>query len=443
LGGWEKAALGGLALAALLFGVLVEVRSCFLSRRMGDLDCYLRAAWAVRTGRDLYAVTDEHRWHYNYPPLLAILLVPLADPPPGADRSGMVPYPVAVAIWYLFNLACVALSVHWLASAVEQTAADPAVRRQPAGCRRWWALRVLPVLACLTPIGHTLMRGQVNLLVLALLSAAAAGLLRGRSLRAGFCLAGAACLKVIPAFLVLFLLWKRDGRCLLGFIGGMLVGVVLIPAAVFGPGQTVTHYRTYAQVLLAPALVGGADQSRARELLAAEATFSQSLPSTLHNLLHPDPQTRPRFPTPALRAGAWLVGLLLTAGTLWRGRRVRADNGLPALLVFGALAVLMLLLSPVCHRHYFCLALPLALALIAGAWERKQFPALEVMPALVLAINLAILTLTHLPGGEWLRDTGAATFAALLLWLTALVQLGRASPANRRVLPAPIPLLAA
>ncbi len=75
------------------FGVVTEVRSAgALQRRMGDLDCYLRAAWAVRTGTDPYDIQDDNGWHYNYPPLLAIVAVPLADAPKGVERAGLLPF---------------------------------------------------------------------------------------------------------------------------------------------------------------------------------------------------------------------------------------------------------------------------------------------------------------------------------------------------------------
>ena len=61
-----------LALVPLVFGVLVEVRGAFLKTRRTDLAVFARAAWAVRTGVDVYAVTDEKGLHYHYPPLLAI-----------------------------------------------------------------------------------------------------------------------------------------------------------------------------------------------------------------------------------------------------------------------------------------------------------------------------------------------------------------------------------
>src|SRR5947209_172763 len=97
---WERGCLWALAVAAALFGGLVEYRSAFLSRRMGDVGIFLRGAWAVRSGADLYRVTCDIGFHYNYPPLFAILLAPLADPPAGVARAGFVPYPVSVAVWY-------------------------------------------------------------------------------------------------------------------------------------------------------------------------------------------------------------------------------------------------------------------------------------------------------------------------------------------------------
>src|SRR5438105_6229379 len=250
----EKLGLVLLLIVALAFGSLVVKRAAFMQRRMTDVDCYLRAAWAVRTGQDLYEILDPNDWHYNYPPLFAILMTPLADPPPGADRTGMLPFWVSVAIWYAFSLGCLCLGVYALAGAIEQRWSDRQVREPRAFSRRWWALRVVPVLVCLLPVGHSLMRGQVNLLLLALLCGMAAATLRGRSLLAGGCLAGAICLKVIPAFLLLFPLWRRDGRCLAGCAFGLMVGGALIPTLAFGPTRTVQYYQKYAHVLLGPAL---------------------------------------------------------------------------------------------------------------------------------------------------------------------------------------------
>ena len=135
----EKLGLVFLLIVALAFGGLVVKRAAFMKRRMTDVDCYLRAAWAVRTGQDLYEILDPNDWHYNYPPLFAILMAPLADPPPGADRTGMLPFPASVAIWYVVSLGCLCLGVRWLAGAIEETWPDKQIREQPAFGRCWWA----------------------------------------------------------------------------------------------------------------------------------------------------------------------------------------------------------------------------------------------------------------------------------------------------------------
>ena len=82
----------------LFFADLVQVRSAFLSRVMGDADVFFRAGWAVRAGKNIYEVSDPNNWHYNYPPMFAVLISPLGDPPPGESRSGYLPYPVSISI---------------------------------------------------------------------------------------------------------------------------------------------------------------------------------------------------------------------------------------------------------------------------------------------------------------------------------------------------------
>ncbi len=420
---WERGLVVLLLLVTVAFGVVVEYRTAFLKRRMGDLGCYLRAAWAVRTGADLYAVMDDNGWHYNYPPLLAILAAPLADPPAGVDRAGMAPWPVSAAIWYVLNVACLVLGVHWLATALERTLAVPGLRDQPRGCRRWWALRVIPVLVCLVPIGHTLMRGQVNLQLLALLCGAAAGLLLGQRFRAGLCLAGMICVKVFPAYLLVYPLWRRDGRCLAGCAAGLVVGLGVVPLAVFGPEQTVAHYRTWAKVLVGPALGAGGDQSRAQELTQVTSTDTQAFHAVIHNTMHLDRGSRPPNAEAWVRVVHWLLGSLLTVVTLVAGRRRTDPAG--TVLLLGALTTLMLLLCPVCHLHNLALLVVLAAALLAASWERTAGLWPGALLAGVFALHIGLEIAPQLPGLEMARDLGLAMYAALLLWLAAVIQLWR------------------
>src|SRR5437660_12597602 len=96
---WEHRGLYALFVLLIVFGVIVEIRCVFMPNRQTDLGVYLRAAWATRVGASPYAVTDENGWHFCYPPVVALLLSPLADAPPGAGRSWMLPWPIAVVLW--------------------------------------------------------------------------------------------------------------------------------------------------------------------------------------------------------------------------------------------------------------------------------------------------------------------------------------------------------
>jgi alpha-1,2-mannosyltransferase len=421
---WLRWLPAGLLVLVVAFGALVEFRSAFIERRMGDLTVFVRTAWAVRSGEDIYEVTDEKGFHYQYAPLLAILMTPLADPPAGVARTWVLPYPVIAAVWYALNVAFLALAVHWLASALEG-------RRRPRD-GRWWLLRLGPVLACLVPIGHTLMRGQVNLLLLLLLCGMVTATLRGRRLQAGLWLAGAICLKLIPAYLLLYPLARRDGRCLAGCALGLVVGLGAIPAAVFGPARTAAYFEEWACVLILPGIGAGEDSSRNLELINTTATDSQSFQSTIHNTLYPDWATRPTRPALAVRAAHWLLAGGLTLVTLWAGWRRRGDPA-AEVVAFGALVVMMLLSSPISHTHYFCVALPLVMGM-AALWLRREDRRLGAGLFLLGLANVGANVLPLIPGLEATRDLGAVFYAALLLWLAGIVVLraaGRPAAAAR------------
>jgi hypothetical protein len=421
---WQHLGLWSLAAAFFFFSFFVIFRGAFLQRHMTDLQVYLRAAWAVRTGADLYAITEENHWHFHYPPLLALAAMPLADAPPGADRTGLLPFVVSVGVWYWVSLACLFVGVNALASAVDPNA----IRGSP----RWWALRFWSILACLPPIAATLMRGQVNLMVLALLCFAGAGLVRGRSGRAGVYLALAACLKVIPLLLLLYPLWRRDWRCLGGFALGLLAGLLLIPAAWLGPSQTISYFGEWYDVLARPALGTGDDHARDQELILVTSTDSQSIGPTIHNTIHLDRNTRPRQLTPSLRVVHWLGGALMIGVTLLASGWRNGGHRLRPLILLGALILIMLLVSPVCHLHYFCLALPLVMGLLAWDWENQESMRPSLGMILLLSGNFILNGVTHLPVSDLSRDLGVAAHATLALWLVAVIVLWRTRPHPER-----------
>ena len=423
----ERIGLVTLLVGVIVFGVVTEIRSGgFLKRRMTDVDTYFRAAWAVRVHRNPYNVTDTNGWHYNYPPLLAILLVPLADAPAGWSRTGLLPYPVSVALWFVLSVGFVWVGACWLARALEQVSEDPLVRTQPRYCRRWWALRILPILICLPALGRALARGQVNALLGMLFCGAGAMLAYRRQIWSGFCIGLAAALKVFPGFLFLYALWRFRWRMILGGGLALVIGLAAIPLLTMGPHSTSAAYRRFSQVIIEPALGLNHNTSRNRELFDINQTDSTSFLAMIDHTLHFD---RPApAPNRSEKIASWLISFVLVGLTLGVERRRRKHDPIFRNLFFGVLIVIMLPMIPICHPHYFCMVLPLVTTLLAARWERDRKLPIGWPLGLVFAFFALSHILTVLPPFHILRGLGLVTYGGLALWGAGLVMMWKWLP---------------
>lgn len=417
---WDKVVFGLFAAAVVVLAVMTEIRSCFLTERHTDFGVYLRAAWAAREGRDPYAVTDDHGWHYCYPPTFALFLTPLADSPPGEHRAGYPPFWFAVAVWTVLCLAFVFVTAHVMARAI--------VTDAPRGSRRWWYARTVPVYATIGGIGFTVSHGQVNTLVAMLVAGAFVAWAARRSFASGVWLAGAAAVKVIPGLLLLFALVHRDRRALAGFVVGSVVLLGVIPAAVFGPAGAVRENRKVFDQVIAPGATGGGDQTRAEELTTVTATDSHSFLVVIHNIRTPDHRARKVDAAASTRVAHWAISFVILAVTLrvgWKNRTAPApDQG----VFLGSLVLVMLLMTPASHQHYFALALPAAGALwLKGLADRpgQPYPTPRVWVPLV-AFGVGT-TLPLFPGEVFLvlREYGLGTVSTLTLWVASLAAIGR------------------
>jgi hypothetical protein len=186
-----------------------------------------------------------------------------------------------------------------------------------------------------------------------------------------------------------------------------------------GPERTVACYQEWIQVLVRPALGTGNDRSRVEELTGITATDSQSLVALFHNTCYLDRSKRPGEISATVRLAHWMVGGILTVLTIVAASRCRRPEW-QSLFGMGGLVVVMLLLSPVCHLHYFCLSLPLVMGLVLVSWEHTRW---KVSLGILFSVYLIATVLPHLPGLEVLRDVCLAAYANLLLWATALLVL--------------------
>lgn len=426
---WERAGIAVLAVVVVVFGYITLHRSAHLENRRTDADVYFRAAWALRTGQDPYAVADTNGWTYLYPPPLAIGAMPLAQEPPGTERLPWgVSYPAAIVIWYALSVLLLVLSTHWMALALERCSPDAGVRNPPFRTRRWWVNRVGPLLFCLPAIGSTLVRGQVNILLLACVCGACFFLSRRRFAAAGAAIAGAVCLKLFPAFLVLHALVIRSGRMIGGCLAGCIVLLAALPITILGWSRTAAITRSFAETMLLPALGLGGSDAKQDEL--SRAFNNQSLLAILHNwrdwhTVTVDHVIRPNIVDKALFVviAASLVGLTLLAA---KRAGVARGNLLGGILLLSILTALMLALSPVCHNHYFALHLPLIACVMALAMDRARTVDMTPLAWLGLTAYFVASVLPRLPGLDTtLKPAGVQLLAGISLVLIGITRLAR------------------
>jgi hypothetical protein len=387
LGRAERIGLAVFVLALVAFGVLIELRTALRAVPMTDLGVFARAAWALRHDEDPYLVAWRG-WRYRYPPLMAILMEPLGHPslpaetrtelaeewrwgearerkyvPLGAENSRFF---VIVAIWYAISVVLACLSLHALACPLEGRRFRDGPPPAPGPRRRWWARRWVPAVVCLGPLLTVLMRGQIEMVMLAALSLSLYLASRKREWGAGVCLALPAAIKLFPALWFLYPVWRGRWRLVGGTAAGLMLALAVVPVLALGPARTASVYRSWITLVVLPLFDSGTDRPGAHEITDLTIADNQSLLQAIHNWRHRDLplRARPERASADARLTVYAVGAaLLVLLALVAGRRPEPTPR-EQLTGMGLLTAIALIVSPLAHHYYAVLVLPLLTALV-------------------------------------------------------------------------------
>ena len=293
-------------------------------RLFADLSVYRFGGRTILDGLPLYAGAEPHSGLlFTYPPFAALAMTAASVPPAW----------LVTGAWTAASVAALAMTLRIF------------------GLPRSALLPVVIGLVAIDPVRGTLVFGQVNLLLMALVCYDVL-VLRGRW--SGFLVGIAAGIKLTPlVFVALLVLVGRRAdalRAVSAFAATVLVGVVLLP------GDAATYWTS---ALWDSGRVGGVEYIR-----------NQSLNGALTRLLHHEPSTL-LWLAVAAPVGAALLAL---ATFWWR----RGAHDVAVLLTAGA----MLMCSPISWDHHFVWAAPLLLVL----WRRT--PALSLAVAALLLVGL-------------------------------------------------------
>jgi hypothetical protein len=414
---WERIGLALFALVVIAFGVLTEIKSSRPHHRQTDLGVYLRAAFAVRTGGDIYQVTDNNNRHYTYPPAFAVLMTPLADAPDGVSRDGLLPYPLSVALWTLFNYFLLVRITHVLATLL--------LPGETWGSRRWWYARTVPIYVTLLGLFHSIGFGQVNVVVVSMLVEMLRSRLTGRSLQAGCWLAAAIVLKVFPAYLLLYPLFMRDRRFGIGVALGLFVGVAVIPVAGLGFAGTEMAYRSFADRILIPGALGTDNPERLRELLPMKGEI-QSFLGVIHNYLYLDTPYYPETTSRVERLTHYALAAVFTLLTLWVAWRRGLASKIDEVIFVGSLMLLMIHITPMSHPHYYSFGV----VLVSGLWLHGMSCISGVRPGWRVTLPLVIWGVGNAPSFlegdffDFFNYHGLGLACSIMLWAVAMTRIG-------------------
>jgi alpha-1,2-mannosyltransferase len=408
-------------LLAVFAAVSIQYTIKTLDLRAGKQDRSAILRWREQLlrldgGENIYA-----QFNYPNPPIMALLLRPLADLPPLAGAL----------VWYYLKVG-----MTLAAFTMSFRLAEKPGRPFPP-----WA-KGLAVVLSIRPILGDLTHGNVNLFILFLVVAALAAFRHGRDGPAGVLLALAIACKVTPALFVPYFLWKRAWRVLAGVGIGLVLFFFVIPGAVLGWDANAALLGTWVNQMVTPFLVGGVVTSEhqnqslpglVHRLLTASPSFITYVndvytPTEYHNLLALGP-----------RAAGWVIkgSMAAFAGlTEWCCRTPARPRASAALAAEYALVVLgMLLFSERTWKHHgVTLVLPFAVLCYAlSAHWPKQRTRTFVIGALIVAQVALSTTSTGLMPDEWAKLAqvyGAYTWAFMFLAAAVVVVLRRGATAS-------------
>lgn len=238
------------------------------------------------------------RYNYPNPPIMALLLYPLARLPAALQHFGMPERSASIfaaLTWFYIKVGLTLLAFRWVFRLVEE----------PARPFPLWA-KALTILLALRPIMSDLQHGNVNLFILFLVIASLAAYHRQRDLLAGLVLGLAIACKVTPALFVPYFIWKRSWKALVGCAAGLLLFLLpgFVPALLMGWERNQQHLVSWYYDMVYPFVIEGKVTSEHHNqslpgLVSRLATHSPSFstyvnevytPTHYHNLLDLPPQ---------------------------------------------------------------------------------------------------------------------------------------------------------
>ena len=386
-----------LAPQLLRFRVLIDFLSYYtaaIGYRQGniyDVDFLTRFLHPLGLYKTVIAV-HSHMYPYVYPPAFAFYLQPL----------GFLRYGMAYRLWLLGSWALLLGTTYLIWRMARAHTALWGLETKP------YAFAVILILLVYTlPFDVDLSQGQVNILLVFLMTLALMWGLEGRREgAAGVALAAAALIKLTPILLLAYFLVERRWRLIAATLGAAFL--IALPTLLFGGWA---HWLAYLHFLL-----------RSRSALEVKALVGTEAPYNI-SLLGAWSRVLGRSTAALILHGLSVLILFLIAMRAHARARARGRGRWTALLAYLAAMVLAAPYGWIVHIVYL---LPGAVWVLYALWERDTKLAWGLLLALLFAgldfpeLYGVFPLLSALPPAARSLNTGALLFIYLLGVYTTL-----------------------
>jgi len=408
-------------LVFILFAVILVLGSVNVisKSRWADFHWYYWAGGRVFTGADLYTYVLDG---YIYPPFFAVAMYPLS----------LLPRTAAAAIWYVGNV----VSLVVLFGVTYYLLVNPARALAPWAAEQWRRVKrgkidsvVIITFVATAPFwALNLQLGQINMYLWALAVLAAYFDRRGKTIIAGLFLGCACAIKLAPALIFLYFLFRRRYAvvAVAVFTAALLF---LAPAAVTGWGRNAELLREWEWRVVRAGIV---------EDFVYRVEGNQSLGAFVYRgcqFLGLCPAEEPldvvaakpviRFVTAAAVAPLFVLGFLrrrLSPAGPDEARGVMVDN-----LYFSLTVTAAALISPFAwDAHYVVLVVPF----MAAAYTLKTFAGRRALRVVVIALLSGGVLLSVVTSNLWGAAVASAAYhyrgvaaAAILVYAAVLLLL--------------------
>jgi hypothetical protein len=385
---------------ATVFALIPFIR--FL-RHGTDLDyrTWFDAAQAVLHHRDIYPQNSTFTFMYPPPCALALALPALFG------KATMI------LLLTLLNTVAWILSIRFSVSL--------------AGARRFpVAIALIPNLIVIVFVWSSYHLGQPSLLLLALMLGAFVSLRRKRQILAGTLIAAAAAIKAFPFLAIVYLIYRHYWTAAISVVIALFIFLFVLPIPFRGISRTHADFDAWQRGMLRYQSGGIAQRAGrgyswknqslfglANRMLRPVSVNDEGEPVVYANLAELDFKAI----NSVILASALLLGLWFVA-TL-----IRSRNGDNDALEFGALLILVLLVTPLAFGYLFSwLMLPLALL----AKRVLHFASAVALSSILVVTALLIATAISTRGEQ---IYGSVFFAALVLYFGVTIELWRGGKA--------------